>query len=232
VRRLACLVAALGASALSGSGAHAVTFGFGCITNKLAGDCAIGQAQLTVDVTAGPGPNQVTFTFSNAGASASSITDVYFADGPLLGISKLRDKDDSIAALGGYGAAGVDFTSGGASPPNLPGGNLVSPPFVVTAGFLADSDPPTQPNGVNPGEYLQIVFNLKSGKSLADTLDALALGGAEGGLRIGVHVQGFSSGGSESFINTVPAPIPEPGTSALLALGLAFLAATARHRPA
>ena len=50
---------------------------------------------------------------------------------------------------------------------------------------------------MNPGEYLQIVFNLKSGKTYADTLNALALGGASPGLRIGIHVQGFASGGSE-----------------------------------
>ena len=136
MRKLFWLVTALVGSALSGSSARAVTFGFGCITNNLAGDCAIGQAQLTVDVTAGPGPNQVTFTFNNVGGSASSIADVYFADGTLLGISKIRDKDDSIVSLGGLGDPGVDFTSGGASPPNLPGGNLVSPAFIVTAGFL------------------------------------------------------------------------------------------------
>jgi hypothetical protein len=160
------------------------------------------------------------FTFNNVGGSASSIADVYFDDGTLLGLSAIRDKDDSILALGGLGDAGVDFTSGGASPPNLPGANNASPPFQVTAGFLADSDPPAQSNGVNPGEYLQIVFNLQAGKTFADTLNALALAGAAGGLRIGIHVQGFGSGGSESFVN---APVPEPGTALLVSLGLSGL---------
>jgi hypothetical protein len=206
--------------------AGAVTYGFDCITNNLAGDCTIGEAQLSVDVTAGPLANQVTFTFNNVGAGASSIADVYFDDGTLLGISALRDADDSIVALGGLGSPGVDFSLG-AAPPDLPGGNTVVPPFNVTAGFLADSDAPAQPNGVNPGEFLQIVFNLQAGKTLADTLSALALAGQPGGLRIGIHVQGFGSGGSESFINN---PVPEPGTFALVAAGMLGLGIARRRR--
>jgi hypothetical protein len=38
---------------------------------------------------------------------------------------------------------------------------------------------------------------------------------ASGELRIGVHVQGFASGGSESLVN-----VPEPGTGVLLGLSL------------
>jgi hypothetical protein len=193
---------------LSGS-AQAVSFGFGCITNTSAVNCATGSAQLTVDVTAGPG-SQVTFSFYNTGANASSIADVYFDDGSLLSIASLVDADDGVG-----GSAGVDF-SPGASPPNLPGGASIG--FVTTAGFSADSDPPVQPNGVNPGEYLRIIFNLQGGQSFADVINELN----NGTLRIGIHVQGFGDGGSESFVN-----VPEPGTLALLGFALAGLAACA-----
>ena len=50
---------------------------------------------------------------------------------------------------------------------------------------------------------------------------------ADGRLRIGVHVQGFASGGSESLLNP---PLPEPSTLALLAVGLVGLARAGRRR--
>jgi hypothetical protein len=108
-----------------------------------------------------------------------------------------------------------------ATPQNLPGGNGIG--FETTAGFSADSDPPVQPNGVNPGESLGVIFNLISGKTYQDTLAAidLGLGGSVyGSLRIGIHVQGFADGGSESFVNTHV--IPEPaGLMVWSLLGLA-----------
>ncbi len=203
-------VAALLVSVFQAASASALPLGFSCITGNNAGDCSIGQAQLAVDVT-DLGGGQVLFSFSNAGPGASSITDVYFDDGTLLGIAGLIDADDN--ALGPFGNPGVDFSQG-ASPPNLPGGNLVG--FVTTAGFLADSDPPAQPNGVNPLESLGIVFNLQSGGTFADIVNELTTGA----LRVGMHVQGYATGGSESFVNL---PIPEPGTALLLSLGLGIL---------
>lgn len=190
--------------------ASALTLGFTCITNNNATDCATGEAQLTVTVS-DLGGGQALFTFLNAGPGASSITDVYFDDGTLLGIAGLIDSDDN--ALGPFGNAGVDFTQG-ASPPNLPGGAPIG--FEVTAGFLADSDPPAQPNGVNPLETLGVVFNLQGTGTFADVLSELA----SGELRIGIHVQGFDGGGSESLVN-----VPEPGTAFLFGLGLTALAA-------
>ena len=80
----------------------------------------------------------------------------------------------------------------------------MSPVFNVTAGFSADSNPPAQPNGVNPGESLTITFNLLAGVTYADTITALNTPGDH--LRIGIHVQGFGNGGSESFVNNTPAP--------------------------
>ena len=161
----------------------------------------------------GPGANQVQFTFYNlASGAASSITDVYFDDGTLLGIAAVID------------SAGVNFTQGG-SPPDLPGGNTISPAFVTTAGFLADADSPPSINGINPGEHLDIIFNLIGGQTIVQTLAALNGPLGDGNdLRIGIHVQGFANGGSESFVNTPVVqlnplqvtPVPEPTSVVLL----------------
>jgi hypothetical protein len=166
---------------------HALTLGFECITNNRPADAAIGEAQLFVDVT-DYGNDQVLFTFRNTGPAASSIADVYFDDGTLLGIASIID------------GTGVDFEID-ASPGDLPGGKNIEPDFKVSQGFFsADSEPPTQPNGVNPDEWLQIVFNLQPGKTFGDVLGDLD----SRDLRIGIHVQGFENEGSESFVNTIP----------------------------
>jgi hypothetical protein len=193
------LLAALAlAWVLNPAAAFAVNFGFGCITNNAPADCAIAEAQTSVDVT-DAGGGQVLFTFLNVGLEQSSITDVYFDDGALLGIASL------INTVGS-----VEFATG-ATPPNLPGANFANPDFQTTAGFSADSDPPVQPMGVNPSETLGILFDLQIGTDFADVLSQLA----SGELRIGIHVQGFAGGGSESLVN-----VPEAGTGVLLGLGL------------
>jgi hypothetical protein len=204
--------------------AHAVTFGFGCITGNVAANCATGEAQLSVDVTAGLG-NTASFTFTNVGPNASSITDIYFDDGTLIGIASVSN------------GPGTSFTQF-ASPRNLPGGQTLTPAFETSKGFSVDSDPPIGTGGVNnstapPLEFVTIVFNLLSGVTFSDTLAALA----DGDLRIGVHVQAFNGAactsdahgcdGSESFVNRPRprTPVPEPSTllltaSVLLGLGM------------
>jgi MYXO-CTERM domain-containing protein len=190
---------------LPGASANAVGFGFGCITNNLAGDCTIAEAQVAMDVT-DEGGGQVRFTFTNSGPAASAIEGIYFDDGTLLGIASI------------ISGPGTSFSQG-ASPPDLPGGNTASPPFETTAGFLSDSDPPTSGNGVGPGEVVAIIFDLQSGGTFADVLAELA----DGRLRAGLHVIAFASGGSESLVN-----VPEPGTFVLALLGLGALAARRR----
>jgi hypothetical protein len=192
---------------------HAALYEFYNITNNDAGDAAIGEAQLTVDVT-GVGVNQVQFKFRNAGPEASSITGVYFDDGdePIL--------LDLASIVGGPGVA---FHEGGSV---LPGGYSLSPRFVVTAGLQARSDAPVQPNGVNPGEWLQLVLDLQTGTDWDDVLDRLNTAD----LRLGIHVQGFEDGGSESFINKRPPITPLPGAVVLGGLGLATSAGALRRR--
>jgi hypothetical protein len=197
-RKLSGVVACVAAMSGIASWASADTYSFFNITGNNAVNAASGAAQLSVDVT-DAGSGQVNFTFHNAGPAEMSITDVYFDDGTLLGIASVTN------------GSGVDFAQG-ASPGDLPGGNNANPAFETTAGFSADSEPPAQPNGVNPGEELSIKFNLIGGQSFADTINALTLAGANGGLRIGLHVQGFANGGSESFINN-PTPVPLPAAA-------------------
>ncbi|WP_372521447.1 hypothetical protein [Sulfuricaulis sp.] len=192
--------------------AKAATLSFFCITNNLAGDCAIGASQMTVTVS-DPGAGQALFLFKNlAGGSAASITDVYFDDGTLLALSTITN------------GPGVSFSED-ATPPNLPGGNNISPPFQTAKGFSADSNPPVQPNGVNPGEWLRIYFSLQSGSTFNDVINELG----DGRLRIGIHVQGFSSSGSESFVN-VPVPVPVPAAVWLFGSGLVSLTVIGRRK--
>jgi hypothetical protein len=187
-------------------------YGFGGVSNNNSTNIQTGGAQLKVTVAA-EGSGQVSFAFTNSGPLASSITDVYFDDGTLLGIASVVD------------GTGVDFEQS-ATPPELPSANQVN--FNTTANFSADSEEPIQPNGVNPGETVTIIFNLINGKTYADTINAIELALAnpgvdmDGGLRIGIHVQGFSGGGSESFVNAY-APLPPVILGGAMLMGLVGL---------
>ncbi|MCJ7692659.1 MAG: hypothetical protein MUO22_04520, partial [Sedimentisphaerales bacterium] len=189
--------------------AHAVvTYSFDCISNIEPSDptdAAIGEAQAFVDIEffsydSETDITEVLFTFYNIGPEDSSITDVYFYDGVLFGISALWDADDAID--GDLGDPLVDFSLE-ASPDHLP---AIDQLLKLTDIYSADSDPPTQPEGVNPDEWLGVVFVLLPGNDLGDLLLALE----NGTVVIGIRIQGFADGGSESFINNT-VPIPAPG---------------------
>jgi hypothetical protein len=183
------------------------THGFTCITNESVPNTWIGQTQLLMHVSANVVEDGwARFTFHNVGQASSSITDIYFYDGALF--------DHREATLSWSGD--VQFSKG-AAPPDLPGWE------DPTRVYSADSDPPTQPNGVNPREWLGITFALYTGdpkrldddKTYADVIADLG----SGALRIGIKVQGFADGGSESFINN-PYPVPTPEAVLLGMLGL------------
>jgi len=213
--RLMLLSAAIFMSSL----AHATTLDFFCITDNNAADCAIGEDQLSVDVV-DIGGDQVLFNIINNGPVDEAIVRQFYfdSDATLSNIATLVDADDGIG-----GDAGVDFSID-ASPPDLPGGNSISPRFDATAGFLGDADTP-QPNmkGIGAGETLGIIFDLQAGMSYADVITDLATGD----LRIGLHVQAFASGGGESFVNN---PVPVPASLWLFGSDLLGLIGIARRR--
>lgn len=190
--------------------AQAAAYLFSCIpdASSSVSDCNIASAQILMDVQS-VSANQVAFTFSNSGSQASSIEGVYFDDGTLLGISYLLDKDEN------GGLSGVDFTGGSASPGNLPRSQNLAPAFEVTAGFLADSDAPVSANGVNPNEWLTVVFDLQSGGTYNDVIEELG----DGRLRVGLHVIAFQSGGSEALVNQM-SPVPVPSALLLMLSGM------------
>lgn len=207
--------------------AQAATVNFGCITNNDSSgqSCAVVAAQLSATVS-DIGGGQVMFWITNSGAAASSITDIYFDDNDnhryLASISGLIDADEGVG-----GSSGVDFSLG-ASPKELPGANNASPAFVTSSGLSADSDAPVSHNGINPGEYLGISFFLGGGVSFADVLSGLT----SGALRMGLHVQSFNGGYSESAVSNplTPTVVPIPAAAWLFGSGLMGVLAVGRRR--
>jgi len=116
-----------------------------------------------------------------------------------------------------YGMTGVAFSAGG-SPPVLPGGNNLSPPFDED--LLATAAQPPPHNGVGPGEAVGLVLTLEP------SMDWDAVIGALGSrsLRVGLRVQSFPDESSASFVNVVPEP------AAILLVGTALLVLGRRLR--
>ncbi|MHB8903432.1 MAG: hypothetical protein ACYC6Y_32105 [Thermoguttaceae bacterium] len=174
-------------------------------------DGEIGETQLFVEVFKTPVTGGVSFKFTNVGPGACSITDIYFDGATLLdSMMPIEDSGDGVAF------------SQYAKPAELSAGESLQ--FVTTAELSADSDSPIVPQGVNnynpalvPAalqEWVTISFALQSGVSYDSVIEALtpAVAGAIPDLRIGLHVQGFASGGSQTFINDPPLtpPIDDP----------------------
>ncbi len=193
-----CVIAA------SGYSAAAVTYGFNGITNNDPSNVVIGQNQLSVTVDA-IGTTQVVFDFFNSGPYPSSIAQIYFD-----GTTGFLDQNYAPSMINN--GPGVSY-SWGATPPNLPGGNSISPAF--TSVMSAEANNPAPANGVNPGETVGLVFDLSAGKTYTDIINALNTAS----LRVGLHVQSIgTSAGSESFVNTPV--VPAPGALILATIGM------------
>jgi hypothetical protein len=180
------------ASGASAARADSVTLSFHNITNH--GNASLVN-QLHVTAAAASGTSTYAeFTFTNSAVVASSIMQVYFADGTLLGIAQVRQ-------------AGASLVAGNAVPADLPGGSSLTPAFHVTQGFLGDAGNMGPIQGVDSSsDYVTFRFNLINGRTFANTMDALRTGA----LRIGVHVTSIgATHGDDSYVNN-PTVIPLP----------------------
>jgi hypothetical protein len=84
---------------------------------------------------------------------------------------------------------------------------------------------------VTAGEWLDLTFDLASGRTYADVLAALAAGAAlepgddtAGTLRVGLYVRNFEGfdTASESFINEGAEPVSTPAPPAIILLATAI----------
>ena len=74
--------------------------------------------------------------------------------------------------------------------------------FIITKASVIKPTGAVAQNGVNPGEWVSVFFNLSPSKTLNDVFNDLK----SGSLRVGMHVQAFGGGGSEAFVNNA-APV-------------------------
>ncbi len=212
--RFALSAAVVLVSAAVASAGTSFSLGFSNVTANSVTNAASGETQLAVQVL-DAGSGLADFRFTNTGADAMSIADIYFNNSPAVFLD-LVSIDDSHS--------GVSFSEG-AAPPNPPG-------LSFGTAFKLDSDAGpggVQGNGVNPGEWLTVRMSLLGGVTFADLTDAFG-----NGLAIAIHVQGFANGGSETFQTTPydpnPGPmVPLPAGGALAFVGLGLIGATRRR---
>lgn len=200
--------------------AEPYTFGFSRITNNSTVDVA---GQFSVEVSP-YGTDKVLFTFRNTAVAEhdanGSIHAVYFEDGSI--ISPL----EVVYGESYTNKEQVEFVPLTDSEKALPGGTLLDPDFMTTAGYMAKFD--TGDGKVDVGESLAVAFMLATeDTSFSDVIAAINKGfsmtEADRGttLRIGIHVgslppwEGNEFVESDSFIL-----VPLPGAVLLGLFGL------------
>lgn len=154
--------------------------------------------RLSLDVT--QVGNNVAFKISNAaGGTTIFVGHIYFE---FLGANLFS----SLTQTGQQGT--VSFTGDATSNQNFPERNSI--------GFSTDADADRNGgagNGINIGEYIILSAILNPNANIDSLL-------GNGGLRIGLHIQGFAGGGSDSYVSGPPSSVPVPAAGWLFGSAL------------
>jgi len=166
------------------------------------------SAQLSMDVT--QVGNNVDFKINNAAGGANVfIGHIYF---DFLNANLFT----SLTQTGQLGT--VSFTGDASSSQNFPEGNNIA--------FSTDADADRNggaSNGINIGEYLILSAVLSSSTDIVDLLNT-------GGLRVGLHMQGYAGGGSDSYVSGgTPSAVPVPAAAWLFMSGLGLFGIARRR---
>lgn len=165
------------------------------------------SAQLSMEVT--QVGNNVDFKISNAAGGLGVIVGHIYFD--FLNTNLFT----SLTQTGQQGQ--VSFTGQATFSQNFPEGNSIN--------FTTDADANRNGgvnNGINVGEYITLSAVLNTNTDIMSLL-------MSGGLRVGLHIQGYSTGGSDSYVSVPPpppAPVPAPAAAWLFGSGLIGFAAS------
>lgn len=187
----------IAALAISPLVTYAELFPFYAITSNDSSGYAqfVGESQLHMDITV-LSSGLVNLEFINSGTENSVVSRIYFDFTPELNLNLVAINDGN----------GVEFKASQVNPSNLPAGHSIASIFSSDLGVAARN--PSPHYGINPSDSVELIMSYADSYDFLDSLE-------NEDLRIGLHVQSFDGGYSESFINVVP----EPGSLPLLFVG-------------
>jgi hypothetical protein len=206
--------AIIAASVIAGTAtADSIDISFAGLSQNRGTDVA---NQLNMNVARVDGTNAfVDFTFTNTVGVVSSLTDVFFSDGP----------PRSLFTSFIVSQSGADFTWDWFSNGEFDGGDDVG--FNVTSSFMADDS--SLSNGLDHSADQLVVRGIfRWGVGFDDLIERIE----RGVFRVGLHVKGIDGTTNGSFLSTsggTPAAIPLPSAATLGLAGMAGLAVRRRR---